>query len=426
MATYFVDPYKKYYDKLNASTSIVESSLKLAQFASEASTILNRLQTRITSATWDELGYQELKNTAIPLFIKRAELFKTNIDSSVVKASSIAINELLKLLSDLKSKDESYESVVSKIDNAGFLEDISSYRKERKSLESEISTLKFSINQKVDEIKVLNSQVVDFAGADASGVIEEVKGLELTAEESTKYNSIAAALTSSGVAIVTGSTPVSGEGILTVGGITFSAIAKEKSSSSGDVGEISTVITGDGNTVTWNVLDGTWTVVNTKFDVASYAKHVAKYNISQTNKDGNYNDLCLAFSYIHASNLITGQSSDRASTSKSYKHAGEFTDFKNDNKNTVLQKIYYEVMNGNPVIMQVNGNKQGTSRHFVTVLGFKNDVTSAESLTEDDLLIMDSYDGKVERMDTSSSRFMITGADAGKNYSGYYLRVVKS
>ena len=72
-----------------------------------------------------------------------------------------------------------------------------------------------------------------------------------------------------------------------------------------------------------------------------------------------------------------------------------------------------------------HGNKQGTSRHFVTVIGFKQGV-SRDSITEDDLLILDSWDGKIERMDQENSRFMTSGKDCGKSYSGYRLRVLKT
>ena len=83
-------------------------------------------------------------------------------------------------------------------------------------------------------------------------------------------------------------------------------------------------------------------------------------------------------------------------------------------------------MNGRPVVVQVNGNKQGTSRHFVTVVGFKSSITDPSQLTEKDLLIIDSWDGKTERMDQANSRFFTSGADCHKSYSGYYLRVLKA
>ena len=427
MATYFVDPYKKYYDGLSAATQIVSSANTLLQNAMTVSTTLNRLQTQISSARWEELGYQELKNTAIPLFLKRIDTFQNNISSSVVKASELAINDLLKLLTSLKEKDASYEDVVNKIKSAGFFENKSDDKAKKASLEKEIDSLKSQIDAKISEIKALNSQIIDFEGTDVSGTISEVEGLALTSEESKHYDTLSAALVSSGVASVyDGKTPLT-DGLVMVGGVVFGAAYNEKKTeSTGTVGEISEVISGTGNTATLNALNGTWTVVNTVGDVSTYAKHVAKQKIAQNNNSSIYGGYCLAFSYIHASNMYNGQTNDTAKTALSYKHASEFENYQSDSKSDTLKKVYYEIMNGRPVVMQVNGNKQGTSRHFVTVLGFKDSVTSAETLKEEDLLIMDSWDGNVERMDTNGSRFMITGADCNKDYSGYYLRVLKA
>ena len=100
--------------------------------------------------------------------------------------------------------------------------------------------------------------------------------------------------------------------------------------------------------------------------------------------------------------------------------------FDRHNKSEMLGKVYEELNKGNPVILQVNGNSEGTCRHFVTVVGYKNTVTSAANLTEKDLLILDSWDGELERMDTDYSRFLTTGAQCGKEYSGYRLQVLKS
>ena len=86
--------------------------------------------------------------------------------------------------------------------------------------------------------------------------------------------------------------------------------------------------------------------------------------------------------------------------------------------------VYNQIVEGKPVIMQVNGNSSGTVRHFVTVVGVKSDVKK-DTISESDLLILDSWDGKLESMDTEYSRFMTTGKETNKDYSGYYLRILK-
>lgn len=178
------------------------------------------------------------------------------------------------------------------------------------------------------------------------------------------------------------------------------------------------------NTTTVKLLDGSWVVAKTKTDLESYASYIANNGVRQNSDTSKYSDYCLAFSYVHAYDLFTG-AKDSAQAAGNYAHAGAFYDFIDDNKQKVLAKVYDEIMKGRPVVIQVNGNKAGTSRHFVTVVGFKEGITSADNLTEKDLLIIDSWDGKIERMDTSTSRFMTTGAACHKEYSGYRLRVLK-
>lgn len=178
------------------------------------------------------------------------------------------------------------------------------------------------------------------------------------------------------------------------------------------------------NTVVVDMLDGSWVVTKTASNLKEYASYVSSNKVSQTADTSKYGDSCLSFSYSHAYDMFKGTRTNTASAGN-YAHAGSFTDFIHDDKQTVLNKIYDEIMKGRPLVLQVNGNKQGTSRHFVTVVGFRNGITSAENLTEKDLLIIDSWDGKVERMDTATSRFMTTGAACGKDYSGYRLQVLK-
>ena len=190
-----------------------------------------------------------------------------------------------------------------------------------------------------------------------------------------------------------------------------------------DESKWNTMIYGD-NTHQVSVLDGNWVVAKTVTDLNQYASYVSSARVSQDSDTSKYSDYCLAFAYVHAYDLYNGTKSS-ASDAGNYAHAGAFYDYIDDDKSKVLAKVYDEIMNGRPVVIQVNGNKAGTSRHFVTVVGFREGVTSADTLTEKDLLIIDSWDGKVERMDTATSRFMTSGADCHKDYSGYRLRLLK-
>lgn len=164
-----------------------------------------------------------------------------------------------------------------------------------------------------------------------------------------------------------------------------------------------------------------YTLVATRNDVVDFAKAVDSLNVAQNHPPG-YGDLCLSFAYYHAYKLYNGDpfSTLSAEAASKYEFAAKFQSFKSESKQEVLAKVYESINAGQPCVLHVNGNKDGTSRHYVTVVGYKNSVTSSYSITEDDLLIIDSYDGKLERMDTSNSRFMITGHDTGRTGSKAY------
>ena len=179
------------------------------------------------------------------------------------------------------------------------------------------------------------------------------------------------------------------------------------------------------NTVKYSGLSQTWIVAKTVQDLASYASYVQSAGVRQNANTAEWGDSCLAFAGAHAYDLYAGTQTSGQSAAN-YAHGGAFEDFINDDKQVVLSKIYDEIMQGRPVVLQVNGNLAGTSRHFVTVVGFKEGVVSGSTLKETDLLIIDSWDGKVESMDGEKSRFMTTGAACHKDYSGYRLRVLKS
>lgn len=178
-----------------------------------------------------------------------------------------------------------------------------------------------------------------------------------------------------------------------------------------------------------NAFNNEYRYINTKMSVSNYADFVKKNGITQDSNTGVYGDKCLAFAYIHAYSMYSGDTSARAKDSLDWMYAYKFKSYESDSKSDFLSKVYNEIMKGRPVIVQVNGrldsNGNAVTRHYVTVVGFKKTVKNASSLKDTDLLIMDSWDGRVERMDEKNSRFLVSGAQIHYNYTGYqmfYLR----
>ena len=74
--------------------------------------------------------------------------------------------------------------------------------------------------------------------------------------------------------------------------------------------------------------------------------------------------------------------------------------------------VYDEITQGKPCVIMVT-TKAG-HRHFATVVGMKDTVTSRDSLKEEDLLIIDSWDGKLEAMDNSVTADRHMHTEGGK------------
>ncbi len=175
-------------------------------------------------------------------------------------------------------------------------------------------------------------------------------------------------------------------------------------------------------TTTNNTLNETWTVVKTPIGVVEYAKFLKNNQVCQNKDTSKYGSACLSFAYTHAWGLYCG---NKGVSAEKRSGGGNFKTLIDDNKQYILNAVYLEIMAGRPCILHVNGNKQGTGRHFVTCIGFKSSVTSGETITEDDLLILDSWDAQIERMDQKNSRFMTTGKQCRKSYSGHRIQYMK-
>ena len=179
---------------------------------------------------------------------------------------------------------------------------------------------------------------------------------------------------------------------------------------------------GGGSLVDW---DGEYDVVQTSVSLKQFASTMHSKGIYQGANPEKYNDKCLSFAYFHAYALFSGDMSGNGDTGMSYTRAGKFKEYDNDNKQEVLKIVLSELQAGRPLVIQVNGNKTGTSRHYVTVVGVKKGVT-ASTIKETDLLIFDSYQGTVRKIDGQpGSRFLVTGAACHKKYSGYQIYYLK-
>ncbi len=180
--------------------------------------------------------------------------------------------------------------------------------------------------------------------------------------------------------------------------------------------------TGSGSLISTTVNGEDYYIIDGALDLVD---RLAANGVAQ-NQNAAWSDACLSFAYSYCYWIINGSTNVSGSEAASDTHASYFTD-KDDSKEVILSEIYNQISNGKACIIQVNGNSAGTSRHFVAVVGFKNTVTSADTLKEEDLLIIDPWDGQLESMSGkgSGTRFMITGQEDvnNNNWAGYVLFV---
>ena len=428
MSEYYNEKYKNYYNKLSSS----KGNAKVKYISEESVNKLKTLKGQISSSNWEELAVTSLTDGVITNIENNTKVLDSNISNSLVKAKELSYNDLLPKLQKLKDKDDEYEKFL-KIYNSASTSEKRTLETDKAKYEKDLSNYKNDVDASILTIRKLNGGVRSTASSHRPVYMINKKRIMYEKDEDGKL--VEVETSASGVkSSLTDKASKSGsakKSVDTKTKTTSQTKTTDKSTPSRMIAtakdsQTATKTSTASKTKSYKALGANWKVVDTKYDVSEYAKVVAKNKICQTNDTSKYSDYCLAFSYVHASNLKSGNV-NTAKDAGNYMHAGEFKTYVTDNKSTLMSKIYEEVNKGNPVILQVNGNSKGTARHFVTVVGYKDTVTSASSLSEKDLLILDSWDGCLERMDTKTSRFLTTGKQCGKkDYSGYRLQVVKS
>lgn len=151
-----------------------------------------------------------------------------------------------------------------------------------------------------------------------------------------------------------------------------------------------------------NYSGSVYNVVNTPISVANFYSHINKYRLTQTGhlSEPKYNSGCLGvaagygYRLLHGTNLTTDMANYYT-----YQH---YDDYYTTSKTSALNTIYHELSNGKPCVLQVEG---GSGRHYVTVVGMKANVSSANELKEEDLLIIDAWNGKIQSLEKEKSTY---------------------
>lgn len=156
--------------------------------------------------------------------------------------------------------------------------------------------------------------------------------------------------------------------------------------------------TSSGKTKSYSAFGQSWTVADTKTSLDSYRSTLNSHKVAQNSKVCSWsgsctdstaeNGKCLSYAETFAYDLYYGTQTSDTCAAK-YKRSG-FGSSTTGDLSTVLSKVYSEITAGRPAVLMVHYTNSPTSRHFVTVIGFRSSVTSASQLTASDLLLLDT------------------------------------
>ena len=140
-------------------------------------------------------------------------------------------------------------------------------------------------------------------------------------------------------------------------------------------------------------------MIDTPTAVEDYEAYLQKYGIYQN--AGLLGGDCMLLSQYYGCDLLRGTytnkgtMADRGGSPATRMNEGCVS----ENEQDILNYVYNEVNEGNPVVLQVTQRMTYKGwRHLVTVVGYDSSVKSAEDLTPDKILVLDCVDGKVQRL----------------------------
>lgn len=121
-----------------------------------------------------------------------------------------------------------------------------------------------------------------------------------------------------------------------------------------------------------------------------------------------YSGRCLSFCYYYVRCMLSGVtevSPSEGARSGGPRNAASFRTEKYADYRVMMARLYDLLNTGVPQIMMVEAVTHPGSRHFVVVVGYRSSVTGRNDLRPEDLLIIDSHDGRLESMDPTIDPF---------------------
>lgn len=351
--TYFIDPYKKYYNVLSGASGLGDAASLVSNKVSESGEIVGKLNSSISNSEWNELGIKELEQNVLPSIKANHDILTNNVTNCLAAIASKATGELLPETIKLKEEDEKYDNYKEQLEN------LNSVSQDDPNYSSYVNT-KSELQTKMNESKTKCEEYI----RNCNSIVSSIQALD-------------SAATDFSVAVVsTGG-----------GGNTLSVIESVEG----------------GNMLKITCNGKEYYVANTRISVIEYQEYIEKVGLCQNS--GFMPSECSTLSQVYACDLMRGtytaRSDDAVQAQSPCTRVGATCE--STNKDDVLKYIYDEITNGRVVTLQatqVNTTVDG-SRHVVTVVGFDSSVKSWKDINKDTLLVLDCVDGKIQTLGQS-------------------------
>lgn len=356
---YFTETYRRYNTELKNCGDLTGECSSIVSSISNISSSLSQAQGSVNASSWEELGMKEITTKTIPALTSNVTDLKSNFESSLQKVLDILLNQLLPKTDDLKAENENLEALEKECNSLVAPQQYDSKgntTQEYNNYLNKKADLQEKIKESRQKCKNLRSDC-DSLVSQAKGMDGAVKDIKLAEKPKLENEQLY------------GNKKLE---LITFEGKKYFAI----------------------KTANGSVID--------------FSNALQQYGLTQTDNAAAYGNSCLGVAKAYGNRILGGINSSNMDAF----YSGAYTTYDGGthygNKQDALTAIYNQIIQGKPCVIDVisnqTENKGANNRHFATVVGIRSDVKSAKDLKEEDLLIIDSWDGKLEDVNYTDAK----------------------
>ena len=365
---FFVDPYLKYNEELNKIDNISLDSEKVLTNIKSIYKELNDIPSILSDINLEDKDLEEKIKTTIDNTL----IFQDNIENVLKMAVRETFGSLLPETEKLKIEDANYEELTNTLNNLVVPVQYDENKEE--------TTLYKNYLKEKEEIKTKQKESENRCLEYQRKCDEIIGSLKVLDKSTTALNKV---------------------------------IKTSKKSKEEPKIEIIEGV-GSGTMYKINFYGDEFQVANTKTNLFEYVDFLKNNEIYQ--ESGFKVGMSDLLSQQYVIDLLKGimTPKDKYQTNKYFPTLKINNTIKSQEQDKILEFTYDELSAGRPIILQVtqDRSKEGL-RHMITVVGYSSLVSNFKDLNTDRLLVLDNYDGKVEKLSKKDRKLFNQG---GKGY----------